>query len=107
MNSYPIHFKSFSPMHSYPKNHVVDGSVTIASHIGSIKTTNGLFVPEVFFVPQLSTQFLSVGQLCDIGLIILFYSSSFVVHDCSTGKQVGTGHRVGRLYVTYILQISP
>lgn len=48
---------------------------------------------------------LSVGQLCDLGLNVIFSSSDCIIQDHLTKKQIGTGHKVGRLYAVDKLHI--
>lgn len=44
-----------------------------------------LSVPKVLFIPKLSMNLLSVGQLCESGLIVTFKSSGCI--DCNWSKQ--------------------
>jgi hypothetical protein len=68
------------PMTSSSVIYTADGSPTVATHTGSIMTKR-LSVPKVLFIPKLSMNLLSVGQLCESGLIVTFKSSGCI--DCN------------------------
>uniref|UniRef100_A0A2N9GAT8 Reverse transcriptase Ty1/copia-type domain-containing protein n=1 Tax=Fagus sylvatica TaxID=28930 RepID=A0A2N9GAT8_FAGSY len=67
------------------------------SHVGSISTPN-LSVSDVFCVPKLHLNLLSVGQLTELGLNLFFSSRGCLVQDSRTGQIVGTARKVGRLF---------
>uniref|UniRef100_A0A2N9HR29 Integrase catalytic domain-containing protein n=1 Tax=Fagus sylvatica TaxID=28930 RepID=A0A2N9HR29_FAGSY len=71
-----------------------DGSV---SHVGSISTPN-LSISDVFCVPKLHLNLLSVGQLTELGLNLFFSSRGCLVQDSQTGQIVGSARKVGRLF---------
>ena len=60
-----------SPMHSLPFIQTTDGSCMPITHIGIVATSN-LSLPDTYFVPSLALNLVSVGQLCDLGLNVLF-----------------------------------
>jgi len=66
-------------------------SCPITSH-GSLSTPH-FSVPNVSFVPQLSINLLSVGQITDQNCFIGFDDSSCFVQDRRTGRVIGTGQR--------------
>uniref|UniRef100_A0A2N9FBY0 GAG-pre-integrase domain-containing protein n=1 Tax=Fagus sylvatica TaxID=28930 RepID=A0A2N9FBY0_FAGSY len=74
-----------------------DGSAMTVSHVGSISTPN-LSVSDVFCVPKLHLNLLSVGQLTELGLNLFFSSRGCLVQDSRTGQIVGTARKVGRLF---------
>uniref|UniRef100_A0A2N9HNI8 Uncharacterized protein n=1 Tax=Fagus sylvatica TaxID=28930 RepID=A0A2N9HNI8_FAGSY len=74
-----------------------DGSAMTVSHVGSISTPN-LSVSDVFCVPKLHLNLLSIGQLTELGLNLFFSSRGCLVHDSRTGQIVGTARKVGRLF---------
>uniref|UniRef100_A0A2N9ISU3 Reverse transcriptase Ty1/copia-type domain-containing protein n=1 Tax=Fagus sylvatica TaxID=28930 RepID=A0A2N9ISU3_FAGSY len=74
-----------------------DGSAMTVSHVGSISTPN-LSVSDVFCVPKLYLNLLSVGQLTELGLNLFFSSRSCLVQDSRTGQSVGTARKVGQLF---------
>lgn len=51
--------------------HTVDGSNMQVSHIGTISTL-GLSIPNTFLVPKFMLNLISVRQLCDLGLHLVF-----------------------------------
>jgi hypothetical protein len=75
--------------------------------IGSILPTTSSFlsIPNVFYVPQLSLSLLSISQLSDSGFDVVFSSSGCIVQDRMSKKQIGTGCRVGDLYVLEELHV--
>nr|CAD1817701.1 unnamed protein product [Ananas comosus var. bracteatus] len=81
-----------------------NGSIVTATHTGLAKSKD-LHLPNTFLVPKLSMNLISIGQLCDLGLTVIFDSSDCIVQDRKTGKQVGTGRKVGRLFVVDNLHI--
>jgi hypothetical protein len=74
-----------------------DGSAMTVSHVGSISTPN-LSVFDVFCVPKLHLNLLSVGQLTELGLNLFFSSRGCLVQDSRTGQIVGTARKVGQLF---------
>jgi hypothetical protein len=86
---------------------IADGSTMTISHVGSISTPN-LSVSDVFYVPKLYLNLLSVGQLTELGLNLFFSSHGYLVQDSWTGQIVGTTHKVGRLFeLTFLFHQSP
>ncbi|KAG9446566.1 hypothetical protein H6P81_012694 [Aristolochia fimbriata] len=83
---------SFSPICT------ADGSQLSVSSVGSICTPSGIRLSDVLYVPKLSLNLISVGQLCDLGFHVLFTSSGCQVQDPTSGKVLGTGRKVGRLF---------
>uniref|UniRef100_A0A2N9GH63 Integrase catalytic domain-containing protein n=1 Tax=Fagus sylvatica TaxID=28930 RepID=A0A2N9GH63_FAGSY len=75
----------------------VDGSVMTVSHVGSISTPN-LSVSDVFCVPKLHLNLLSVDQLTELGLNLFFSSRGCLMQDSRTGQIIGTTRKVGRLF---------
>uniref|UniRef100_A0A2N9HTM0 Integrase catalytic domain-containing protein n=1 Tax=Fagus sylvatica TaxID=28930 RepID=A0A2N9HTM0_FAGSY len=74
-----------------------DDSAMTVSHVGSISTPN-LSISDVFCVPKLHLNLLSVGQLTELGLNLFFSSRGCLVQDSRTGQIVGTARKVGRLF---------
>uniref|UniRef100_A0A2N9GDD8 Integrase catalytic domain-containing protein n=1 Tax=Fagus sylvatica TaxID=28930 RepID=A0A2N9GDD8_FAGSY len=66
-----------------------DGSAMTVSHVGSISTPN-LSISDVFYVPKLHLNLLSVGQLTELGLNLFFSSRGCLVQDSRTGQIVGS-----------------
>ena len=83
---------------------IVNGSTMSSHNIGSVSTSN-LLVPEVFNVPDLSYNLFSVGQLAELGYCIIFDYSWCIVQDPRTGQELGTGPRVGRMFLVDNLRL--
>jgi hypothetical protein len=87
-----------------------DGSAMTVSHVGSISTPN-LSVSNVFCVPKLHLNLLSVGQLTELGLNLLFSSRGCLVQDSRRGRSLGLGVRLdgclSLLPFTFLLHQSP
>ena len=83
-----------------------NGSPMSVVSIGSI-SSRALSISDVFYVPQLSLSLLSISQLSDSGFDVVFSSSTCVVQDQVTRKQIGIGRRVGDLYILESLHIPP
>lgn len=54
-----------------------------------------LSLSNVYFVPHLSANFLSIGQVVDDGYSIHFTSFSCIIHDRRTGKVIETMSKCG------------
>jgi hypothetical protein len=80
----------------------VDGTLCHVTHKGSLSNSN-FTVPNIFFVPELSMDFLSVGQITDHNCFVGFDDSSCFVKDRHTGDVIGTGRRRKSLPRLYIL----
>ena len=65
-----------SPIHSLPSIQTTNGSCMPITHIGTVATSN-LSLFDTYFVPSLALNLVSVGQLCDLGLIVLFSPHGF------------------------------
>jgi len=79
-----------------------DGTSCHITHQGSL--SNSYFsVPDVSFVPQLSMNLLSVGQLADHNCFVGFDDSSCFIQDRRTGTVLGTGHRRSGSPSLYVL----
>jgi hypothetical protein len=74
-----------------------NGSAMTVSYVDSISTPN-LSVSNVFCVPKLHLNLLSIGQLTELGLNLFFSFCGCLVQDSRTGQIVGTAHKVGRLF---------
>jgi hypothetical protein len=85
--------------------HTANDSSMIVQTIGTVHTPS-FSVSDVFHVPKLSFNLLSVGQLCELGYRLVFDSSGVYVQDPRTGQTLGTGRRVGRLFELSSLHIS-
>ena len=64
-----------------------------------------LSLSDTFHIPKLSLNFLSVGQLCELGIDILFTNHGVDVQYPRMGQVVGTSHKVGRMFEVHDLRI--
>ena len=60
-----------------------------------------LSLSETFHIPKLSLNLLSIGQLCELGVNILFINHGVNVQD----PWIGTGRKVGHMFVVHDLKI--
>ena len=65
------------------------------SHLGNVSTL-ALSVSNVYQIPKLTHNLLSVGQLTELGFSLTFSSTGVVVQDSQTGQIVGTARKVRR-----------
>ncbi|KAL4028792.1 hypothetical protein IC575_012003 [Cucumis melo] len=96
---------SHIPVQSLPPIHSADGNSMSISHIGTVNTPT-IKLSNTYHVPNLTFNLASVGQLCDLGLTIIFSSHGCQVQDSQTGQVIGTGRKVGRLFELTSLQHS-
>ena len=69
----------------HPLNiHIADGSTMHGNSLGFVSTSN-LSVPGVFYVPDLSYNLCSVGQLAELGYRLIFYYFGCIVQDLRMG----------------------
>ena len=74
------------------------------SHKGIISSPC-LSLSDTFHIPKLSLNLLSVGQLCELGIDLLFTNHGVDVQDPQMGQVLGTGHKVGRVFKVHDLKI--
>ena len=72
--------------------HTADGTLCHITHQGSLHSTH-FYIPDVSYVPQLSMNLLSVGQIADMNCFVGFDDSSCFIQDRQSGSVIGTGHR--------------
>ena len=99
-----LHTFSNKESTSLPLIHTANNTPMSITHVGHASTSH-LSLPETYCVPSLAFNLISVGQLCDLGLNVLFSSSGCQVQDPQTGKVLGTGRKVGRLFELISLHI--
>uniref|UniRef100_A0A2N9EGE2 Reverse transcriptase Ty1/copia-type domain-containing protein n=1 Tax=Fagus sylvatica TaxID=28930 RepID=A0A2N9EGE2_FAGSY len=80
-----------------PTIHTANGSTMLVRSIGTVSTSK-LSISDVFHVPKLSYNLLSVGQLAELGYRIILDYFGCIVQDPRTGQELGTGRRIGRLF---------
>ena len=74
------------------------------SHKGTISSLC-LSLSDTFHIPKLSLNLLSVGQLCEFDVDLLFINHGVDVQDPRTGQVLGTGCKVGRMFKVHDLKI--
>ena len=101
------HLSLFSQLEPVPHSLNIcqaNGSTMSGHNIGSVSTFN-LSVLGVFNVPDLSYNLFSVGQLVELGYRIIFDYSWCIVQDPRTGQELGTGPRVGHMFLVDNLRL--
>ena len=73
--------------------YIADGTPMPVSHKGTISSPS-LSLNDTFHIPKLSLNLLSVGQLCELGIDLLFTNHGVDVQDPRTGQVLGTGLRL-------------
>uniref|UniRef100_A0A2N9FPD5 Retrovirus-related Pol polyprotein from transposon TNT 1-94-like beta-barrel domain-containing protein n=1 Tax=Fagus sylvatica TaxID=28930 RepID=A0A2N9FPD5_FAGSY len=104
MIPYASHFSQKMPLAHSPIIYTADSSHMSVSHIGTISSPD-LTIPDIYLVPKLSLNLFSVGQLCELGLDLHFSNRGVDVQDPLTGKLLGIGRKIGRLFELCNLQI--
>ena len=82
---------------SLPTIYTTNGSPMHVSHLGNVSTP-ALSVSNVYQIPKLTHNLLSVGQLTELGFSLTFSSIGVVVQDSQTGQIIRTARKVGRLF---------
>ena len=82
---------------SLPTIYTANGSPMHVSHLGNVSTPT-LFVSNVYQIPKLTHNLLSIGQLTELGFYLTFSSTGVVVQDTQTGQIVRTACKVGKLF---------
>jgi hypothetical protein len=83
MTPHPTCFTTSAPLPHSSLIRTADGSTMNVKNIGTISTPS-LSLPEVFHVPELSFNLISIGQLCEVGYRLVFYFSGVRVQDPRT-----------------------
>ena len=84
--------------------YTADGTPMPISHKGTISSPC-LSLNYTFHIPKLSLNLLSIGQLCELGVDLLFTNHGVDVQDPRTGQVLGTGREVGRMFEVHDLKI--
>jgi hypothetical protein len=104
MTPYPSFFSHTSSAHHAPTIHTANGSTMLVRSIGTVSTSK-LSISDVFHVPKLSYNLLSVGQLAELGYRIILDYFGCIMQDPRTGQELGTGRRIGRLFEIFSLRL--
>ncbi|CAN0839811.1 Retrovirus-related Pol polyprotein from transposon RE1 [Linum grandiflorum] len=76
---------------------VANGNRVPVEGIGDMGDSN-LHLSNTLYVPQLVPNLVSVGQLAEQGCRVCFDNTGCVVQDVITGKKIGQGSKIGRVY---------
>ena len=87
-----------------PAIHTANESSMPVSHIGHVFLSN-LSLSNTFLIPKLTLNFLFFGQLCELGLNVIFTSSGCFVQDPKMGHTLGISRKVGHLFELVDLHI--
>lgn len=82
---------------SLPPIHIANDAKMLIIHVGHASTSN-LSLSDTYCVPTLGFNLISIRQLCDLGLKIIFSSSGCQVQDLTTRVILGTSRKVGRFF---------
>ena len=104
MTPYPSFFSQTSSTCLTPTIHTADGSTMLVRSIGTVSTSK-LLISNVFHVPKLSYNLLSVGQLAELVYRIILNLFGCVVQDPRTGQELGTSYRIKCLFEIFILRL--
>ena len=95
------------PSHTFtslPIIYTANGSPMHVSHLGNVFTL-ALSVSNVYQIPQLTHNLLSVKQLNELGFSLTFSSTGVVVTDSHARQIVGTARKVRRLFELIFLHL--
>ena len=84
--------------------YTTNGTPMPVSHKGTISSPC-LSLSDTFHIPKLSFNLLSVGQLCELSINLLFTNHGMDVQDPQTGQVLRTGRKVGRMFEVHDLKI--
>ena len=73
---------------------IVDDTLVPLADTRSISTSH-VSLPNVYYIPNLTSSLVSVSQLCNFWYSILFSSTSYYVQDLQYSKVIGAGRRQG------------
>ena len=83
-------FNNYNPCPSSSKIATTDGSLTTIVGVGDVKISPTLTIRNVFHVPKLSTNLISIQKLTQYtGCNVTFYLTHYVFQDQDLGKMIG------------------
>ena len=85
--------------------YTTDGTPMPISHKGTIYSPC-LSLNDNFLIPNLSLNLFSIGQLCELGIDLLFTNHGVHLQDPRTGQVLGTSRKVGSIFKVLDLKIS-
>ena len=97
-------FSNKAPLEHPITIYTANGTLMPVSQKGTISSLS-LSLNDTFHIPKLSLNLLFVGQLCELGVDLLFTNHGVDVQDPRTGQVLGTGRKVGRMFKVHDLKI--
>ena len=73
-------FSSKSFESSFPIIYTANGFSMTVDHVGHVSTST-MSLPHTYYTRKLALNLISIGQLCDLSLTILFASDNCVMQD--------------------------
>lgn len=104
MTSDPNIFSSRTPASNILTIHTADGAPMHVTHTGLVSTFT-LSLANTYLIPKLTLNPISIGQLCGLGLTVLFSSSGCLVQDPRMGTTLGISRKQGHLFELIHLRI--
>ncbi|KAL4582843.1 hypothetical protein LXL04_007404 [Taraxacum kok-saghyz] len=106
MTPLPNIFTTKLPSQTLPSVSTANGTRLPITHSGHVSTPH-LSLHNAVHVPNLSVSLVSVGQLCESGLCVLFSFFGCLVQDPQTKETLGIGRRVGKMFEVVYLRLPP
>ncbi|KAI3748828.1 hypothetical protein L6452_12207 [Arctium lappa] len=98
-------FVSKKPPQHFTSVRTADNTGLPVSFSGNVSTPH-IQLPGVLNIPKLSLSLVSVAQLLESNLNILFHSSGCIVQDPKTKQILGLDRKVGRMFEVVYLRLS-
>ncbi|KAL0348614.1 UNVERIFIED_CONTAM: hypothetical protein Sangu_1089200 [Sesamum angustifolium] len=93
-------FTTLTKLHKPTQVHLPDNSISYATHLGNIVLSPKLTLTDVLLIPSFKHNLISVSQLCKShSVAFVFLTSSCILQDLMTKKQLAIGKQVGKLYL--------
>jgi hypothetical protein len=92
MTPHSVHLSSLRPSSRHCIIHTADGSPLSVAGQGTL-SSDSFHVPDVSFVPDLTMQLMSAGQIADHDCRVIFDPDVCYIQDRRTGHLVDTGPR--------------
>lgn len=84
-----------------------NGSKVIASEQGSIQLSPNFVVQNVFFIPELRCNLISLGQLMDeINCFVTLADDLLIIQDCTLRMPIRVSKQKDRIFLYQPLQLS-
>ena len=96
MTPYPSFSSHTNYVRHAPTIHTANGSTMLVRSIGTVSTFK-TSISDVFHMPKVSYNLLSMGQLAKLGYRIILDYFGCIMQDPRTRQELRTGRRIGRL----------